>query len=211
MTGIYMLTNVKTGNRYVGKSINIKRRYMEHKTPRAALTTKSPLFKRELAEYGIGAYELTVLEECDASKLNERELHWIHKLQPEYNTIGKAIPDEQRRRTSVSVRQYWDELPSEKKQQIIKHQLIGPAKGHAVSESTRKKLHDAFIGTGKYAVRIVETGQTFENANACAQALRCAKCTIYNQIKGRTKALHNGYHLERVETNRDECNGVGRR
>ena len=23
MTGIYMLTNVKTGNRYVGKSINI--------------------------------------------------------------------------------------------------------------------------------------------------------------------------------------------
>lgn len=210
MIGVYMLTNSKTGNRYIGQSIDIERRYMEHRTPHASLTTKSPLFQRELAEYGADAYTLIVLEECDAGKLKERELYWIHELQPEYNTIGKAIPQEQRERTSKSVRQYWDALPEEKKEHIAKYQLTGPRKGHAVSAETRKKLRDANLGTSKYGIQVIETGEVFTSTEQCAKALGCTKETVYNQIWGKTKRLNNGYHLERVETSRDECNGVGR-
>ena len=35
MTGVYKITNTITGQFYIGKSVDINRRWLEHKTPKA--------------------------------------------------------------------------------------------------------------------------------------------------------------------------------
>jgi len=60
MTGIYLITCKITAVGYVGLSINIKKRWRQHKKR----------FNPELFNY-------EVLEECSKELLGEREKHWI--------------------------------------------------------------------------------------------------------------------------------------
>lgn len=210
MQGVYLITNAITGARYVGQSRNIERRIMEHKTPNASLRSKSKLFADDIKKYGIHNFKFEILEECDSNSLLEAEKKWIKLIQPEYNTIGLKVPEERRVRIADTLRRRWKEKSEEEREYIKQHQLIGPKAGHSVSMETREKLRAANLGKRSYGVRIVETGEVFRGAQECASALGCDYTSVLNQLIGKTKTT-KGYHLERVETNRDECNGVGRR
>lgn len=76
MIGIYLLTNNITNKSYVGQSIHIEKRIKEHKKE---YYTKTKLAKA-IQEYGFDNFSWKVLEECDISKLDEREQYWINKL-----------------------------------------------------------------------------------------------------------------------------------
>lgn len=209
MQGVYLITNAITGAKYVGQSIDIRRRIMEHKTPNASMRRKSKKFQDDIKQYGIDNFEFSLLEECGKSELLERERYWIAVLQPEYNTIGRSMPAEIRAQISKTLKQRWHDLPESEKEDVCKR-LTGPPKGHPVSQETRAKLRKANFGKNKYAVMVVETGQIFPGAHDCAKALNCTYQTVLNQLNGKTTKT-KGYHLKRVETNRDECSGVGRR
>lgn len=210
MKGVYLITNAITGAKYVGQSKDIRRRLMEHKTPNASLKSKSKLFCDDIRKYGIDSFTFQVLEECEEKDLRKAEKKWIDKLQPEYNVCGKSVPLECRTRISETLKRRWLEKPEEERARIIERQLIGPKKGHPVSESTRNKLREANLGKRLYAVKVVETGAIYKGARECAKALGCCYESVHNQLIGKTKTT-KGYHLERVETNRDECSGVGQR
>ena len=79
MVGIYMFTNTCNGKSYIGQSLDIEKRYKAH---RFKVSEKS-LFHDELHYYGFHNFEFCVLEECDVSDLNEREIYYIK----EYNTL----------------------------------------------------------------------------------------------------------------------------
>ena len=80
-SGIYMLTCRVNGKRYIGQSINIKRRLNEHKKDKSF----APIISRAVAKYGWDAFDKTVLEFCPVEKLDEKEIYYIAKLKPEYN------------------------------------------------------------------------------------------------------------------------------
>lgn len=210
MTGVYLITNTITGAKYVGQSIDIKRRIMEHRAPNAGLKSKSKKFVEDIRKYGIDSFSFDVLEECPAEQLLANERKWIATLKPEYNTIGLATNAETRRKISKTLKRHWQNMPEEAKRRIIDHNLIGPHKGHEVSSSTRQKLREANLGKRTYAVKVVETGIVYRGAQECAAALGCSYYSVLNQLVGKTKTT-KGYHLERVETIRDECSGVGQR
>lgn len=212
MKGVYLITNTITGAKYVGQSVDIQRRFTEHKTPNASLKSKSALFVSDIRRYGIESFRFEVLEECSEAELRTKEKKWIDKLQPEYNVqrTPRAVSEERRKQISATLKRRWEEKPEIEKRAIIERQLIGPRKGHPVSEETREKLRRANLGQGRYGVRIAETGVVYRTAKECAKALGCSYFTILNGINGKTKTT-KGYHLERVETIRDECSGVGRK
>lgn len=73
--GIYCITHVATGRRYVGQSRNIERRWQDHLYKR----TETHI-SRAISLYGKVAFELRVLEECALEQLDQREVYWIEVL-----------------------------------------------------------------------------------------------------------------------------------
>lgn len=90
--GIYMITCMVNSKRYVGQSIDIKRRFGQHRR-------QPPHQMREdFEQYGIGAFKFEILEECAPEELDRKETAYMNALQPEYNirTEGHGISDEAR-------------------------------------------------------------------------------------------------------------------
>lgn len=71
MIGIYKISN-PIGEIYIGQSINIERRFKEHKTKCVNLSLKESFNK-----YGIENHIFEVIEECDICELKKKELEQI--------------------------------------------------------------------------------------------------------------------------------------
>lgn len=76
MIGIYKITNQQTGQSYIGQSVDIKRRWIEHKLPCKRINPTKKIYQA-FNQYGIDNFTFEVIEECEANKLNEREQYWI--------------------------------------------------------------------------------------------------------------------------------------
>ncbi len=90
--GIYMITCIANHKRYIGQSIDIKRRFNQHRR-------KPPRQMREDFErFGVDAFKFEILEECAPNELDKKETACMNELQPEYNikTEGCGISDEAR-------------------------------------------------------------------------------------------------------------------
>lgn len=148
MTGIYMIKNKINGNCYVGQSVDIYKRWMDHKTP--SKRSKGLVLGRALSRYGCDNFEFIVLEKCDAKALNEREIHYISSLKPAYNmneggsgNSGHRLTSQQKKRLSRIASVQWESKTKEQRQAIIKNNLKGPSKGHPVSVETRSRLRES--------------------------------------------------------------------
>jgi group I intron endonuclease len=79
MIGIYCLKNKINNKKYIGQSINIEKRFLEHfnnsKNPNA--NGYNSKFYRAIRKYGIHNFEFSIIEELSLDKLNERETFWI--------------------------------------------------------------------------------------------------------------------------------------
>ena len=78
MPYIYKITNSINGKIYIGKTLqSIEERWKEH----CRDCTKSRVEKRPLYEamnkYGKENFSIELVEECEESVLNEREVFWI--------------------------------------------------------------------------------------------------------------------------------------
>ena len=193
MIGIYKITNTVTGQFYIGKSVDIKRRWTEHKTPKAS---GNDSLHSDMRKYGIDNFKFEVIEECDKEKLLERELHYIKTLKPFYNTVGKKVSPETRHKISVETKKWWDNLPEEKKQFVIQNNLKGPAKGHKVSLETRKKISEKVSEKQKQKVRCIETGEIFNSVGEFEKAVGAHRGTCWSYWKGKIKTV-KGYHVEK--------------
>lgn len=71
--GIYKITNPEN-EVYIGQSIDIKRRFKEHKSCKKY--TESNKLYNSLQKYDIKNHVFEVIEECEFLKLNERERYW---------------------------------------------------------------------------------------------------------------------------------------
>lgn len=78
MIGIYKIENLINHKKYVGQSIHIERRWMEH-----CLPSSDSLIAKAIHKYGKDNFSFDVLEECCIDQLNEREKYYIDF----YNTI----------------------------------------------------------------------------------------------------------------------------
>lgn len=80
MIGIYKITNLINNKVYIGKSVNIERRFAQHKSPYEWNRHKeSPLYQAFL-KYGINNFTFEVIEECQESELNIKEQKYIKQF-----------------------------------------------------------------------------------------------------------------------------------
>lgn len=92
MVGIYRITNLLNGKCYIGQSIDIEKRWAEHKSIYNHPRCSNYHIYKAFRKYGIENFSFSVVEECEQSLLNEREKFWIqhfNSFEHGYNmTIG---------------------------------------------------------------------------------------------------------------------------
>lgn len=85
--GIYLWTNILTNDRYVGRSINLGRRFSYYFNPKRLKEAGFSLICRALLKYGYEHFKLEIIEYCTSEVIVEREQHWILELVPSYNLV----------------------------------------------------------------------------------------------------------------------------
>ena len=78
--GIYMIVNKETKQKYIGQSINIERRWGQHKR---GTNYNTQYIDKAIKKHGVDNFDYIIIEEVPRNKLNEREKYWINF----YNTF----------------------------------------------------------------------------------------------------------------------------
>ena len=95
ISGIYKITNVVTGEFYIGSSKNIKQRWYSHRNPAFHRQHPNLRLYQDMDKYGLDKFSFEILEET--IDLHEREQYWFDKLKPTYN-CKDAIPNAHKRK-----------------------------------------------------------------------------------------------------------------
>jgi group I intron endonuclease len=178
MVGIYKITNLKTGECYIGRSIHVEERWKEHFC-KGYGAIHSKRFQDAIDQYGKDGFSFRLIEECDPEVLDERERFWINSLKPAYNTVteGHPVSEETRAKISESLagRKQLPELVEKRRQAILERHKTHPQ----TNEGHKKKV----------AVE-EETITVFDSVKDCAEYLGLDASTV-------TKALKQGKKIHK--------------
>lgn len=76
--GIYKLTDLKTGQAYIGQSLDVKERLRQHIKKSLSCAPGTNKLYQAMQKSGQENFTFEILEEVTANKLNEREIYWIN-------------------------------------------------------------------------------------------------------------------------------------
>lgn len=101
-SGIYKITNLINGQCYIGQSINIKKRWQEHRRYKSKEPNTNKLLYKAFDEFGLDNFSFEVLEYCEKNLLNEKEQYYIdyfNSIEDGYNmklggNFNNTISDE---------------------------------------------------------------------------------------------------------------------
>jgi len=137
VSGIYEIVNTINGHRYIGSSINIQKRWNEHKRDLNNNKHHSIYLQRAWNKYGANHFEFNIIETCFFFALIFREQHYINTLQPAYNISPTA--------GSILGIKHTDE--SRKKMRDSRGGKNNAMYGRQHSDTTRKQISDSKKGT----------------------------------------------------------------
>lgn len=80
MIGIYEIRNVENNKVYVGSSLDLNRRFTDHKYLLRKNKHHSPILQRAWNKYGESNFEFSIIEYCSEEEIISREQHWSNML-----------------------------------------------------------------------------------------------------------------------------------
>ena len=86
ISAVYKITNVITGDFYVGSSKNVKRRWADHKCQSTWNRYPNNPMYLDMNKYGLDKFSFQILEEVEIEQLKEMEQQFIEILKPTYNS-----------------------------------------------------------------------------------------------------------------------------
>ena len=89
-SGIYMWTNLLTGDIYIGQSGDLSKRFRKYFTISYLKSKGGFIISRALIKYGYANFSVSILEYCDKSDLLVKEQYYFDKLDPQYNILKIA-------------------------------------------------------------------------------------------------------------------------
>ena len=97
ISAVYKITNVITGDFYIGSSKNVKRRWAGHKCPSVWNRYPNNPMYLDMNKYGLDKFSFQILAEVEIEQLKEMEQQFIEILKPTYNNYNAKGLDIERK------------------------------------------------------------------------------------------------------------------
>lgn len=89
--GIYMIVNLENNHKYIGSSVNIKRRLEIHRANLRHNNHDNPHLQNAWNKYGEDNFVFNILEKCGKDVRFEREQYYVNIIKPEYNICTEIV------------------------------------------------------------------------------------------------------------------------
>jgi group I intron endonuclease len=173
--GIYKIqSKIHPDRCYIGSSVNIRKRWNEHRRILFLNHHDSPKMQCHFNKYFWQDFECLILEECPKEKLIEREQYYIDIINPWFNIcrkagncLGKKHSEETLRKLKLArnkrpnakgwhhseeTKKHWSEIRKGQKlsKETIK-KIVAKTRGQKRSEEFKKYLSEIKSGENNYA------------------------------------------------------------
>lgn len=92
--GIYLIACTSSGRKYVGQSVDVERRWWQHKNQAKKGRHSNPIIQASWNKHGEESFTFDLIEECTREDLGSREQHWIDTLKTSYKFGGMNLEEE---------------------------------------------------------------------------------------------------------------------
>lgn len=178
--GIYVIRNLINNNIYIGSSVNIKKRFCQHRNSLRKNKHHNKYLQRSWNKYGEENFEFVVIERHSyPEKILGRENKCILLYNPEYNSVrvnkeGRfVLSEETKRRISES---------NKGKSHGVKGQKPSEQTSLSIVESNKKRTGE-HNPNSKKVINIV-TKEIFSCAREAAQSIGIPKSTLLAKLIG---------------------------
>lgn len=194
MVGIYKIIS-PTNKIYIGQSTNIEQRWKWYNKLYCKNQTK---LYYSLKKHGPQNHVFDIIEECDESKLIERETYWkkYYKVL-ELSSLccridGKGGKNSKTTNKLISksnkgVSRNKGRIQSEEERKLRSQIKLGYIPSSSHIENMRKSM----LGKNTKGIICINTGTTYPSIREAAQMLNLNERAIGNHLKGLTKQLKN--------------------
>lgn len=149
--GIYRILNTKTGERYIGRSVNIRHRFTQHKTALRYGNSHNTLLQNAWNEYGEDNFEFGVLLICPIKDIAVYEQAFLDKTKHDYNIATNAKSTARGLTRSKETKERIRQLKlGQKVSMETRRRLSEAGIGRIPTEETRRKLSESQIGNKKF-------------------------------------------------------------
>lgn len=225
--GIYCIENIDTNKKYIGQSKDIEGRWYKHKNELRHNSHDNDYLQKAWNKYGENRFEFSILEECDESELNEKEVYYIDHFNTLDYRFGYNLKEggqsgsmteygKIKQRNSLKETYKNTDLKERRRQDAInqwadptiKLKICGSNNGmygKHHSEETKEKLRKMATGriSGKRDKRkifCIELNKFFECSADAAKELHTSTANILSVCRGIRKTA-GGYHWKFVTEN----------
>lgn len=149
--GVYLIVNTANGKKYVGSSLNLRKRFARHRNELSHGEHHSQKLQRAWNKYGASCFQFSVLEYiADRDSVRDREQYYLDLLCPEYNMALHAEPiknaqaNAKRKPMSAERKQeISDFFRGRKMPREAVEKSAAKRRGRVVSDETRLKISES--------------------------------------------------------------------
>lgn len=211
MIGIYCIENLKSGKKYIGKSLNIEARWREHKHFLRHGTHGNRHLQSSWNKYGEESFKFYVVQESTREQIDELEKVWIEKLNT-YNEgynltkggdgqCGRYLTEEQKKHLSeINMGEKNPNYGLKRSEET--RRLMSKAMRHKrrpMTEEHKKKISEGCKGvdhsTQNKSVLWIETNQIFKSVSEASEQTGYSVSGISKVCLGKRNKIYNQHFI----------------